>query len=240
MQVGGGSLGLGMYCIRPTIEFLPADNPSNDSGSAIVRGSMHLRRTVVTGGDDLEVAEIRPVATNTGGGGYGGVHMRARVAGTMTDGWMVDAGNVSGGVCLYPVADNATRLGAAANRPSVIYAITGTINTSDEREKRDIGDIPDTWLDAWAEVKFQAYRWKDAVATKGDGARWHVGVIAQMVRDAFAAAGLDPLSIGILCHDTWTNKDGSTQDRYGIRYEEALVMECALMRRRLDRLERAQ
>jgi len=238
MRVGGGRLGLGVNVVRPTLEFLPADNPAADDGTVVLRGTAFLRQTVVTGGDDLNVSAIIPVATNSGGGGYGGVHFKALVAGALTDGWMVDAGNVSGGVCLYPVADNATRLGAAAKRPSVLYAVTGTINTSDEREKQDIEDIPDTWLDAWAEVKFQRFHWRDSVAIKGDGARWHVGVIAQRVLDAFARHGIDAMEIGVLCYDSWTDADtGEARDRYGVRYEQALALECALMRRRMDRLE---
>jgi hypothetical protein len=237
MAVGSGRMGLGVNTIVPTIEFYPAISPPTDYGTVALRGECALKATVVVTGDDKTVATITPFASNSGGGGYGGVHFKALVAGVVTDGWKVDAGAVSGGVCLYPHADNACRLGAAGNRPSVIYAVSGTINTSDEREKQDIGDIPNEWLDAWASVRFQAYRWKDSVATKGDGARWHVGVIAQRVRDAFAAAGLDPVSIGILCHDTWTNADGNEQDRYGIRYEEALALECALLRRRIERIE---
>lgn len=237
MVVPSGHMGLGVNTIVPTVELYPATDPSTDYGTVAVRGETALKSSVVTTGDDLTVATVTPFTSNSGGGGYGGVHFKALVAGVVTNGWKVDAGAVSGGICLYPHADNATRLGAASNRPTVLYAVTGTINTSDEREKQDIGDIPDAWLDAWAEVKFQRFHWRDAVATKGNGARWHVGVIAQLVLDAFARHGIDAMKIGVLCYDSWTDQDtGEARDRYGVRYEQALAMECALLRRRLDRL----
>lgn len=137
-------------------------------------------------------------------------------------------------------ADNTLTCGTSAFRWSTVFAGTGTINTSDEREKQDIGEIPDDWLDAWADVQWCRYRWKDAVAEKGDGARWHTGLIAQRVRDAFAARGLDALEIGVLCYDEWTDEEtGEARNRYGVRYDEAFALEAALMRRRMDRLERA-
>lgn len=102
-----------------------------------------------------------------------------------------------------PGADNVQNIGYAGGRMAVIYAGTGTINTSDQREKQDIEDIPDEWLDAWREVRWCRYRWQAAVAEKGSAARWHVGLIAQQVRDAFAARGVDAYEIGLLCFDEW-------------------------------------
>jgi len=107
----------------------------------------------------------------------------------------------SGG--LAPATDNSKILGSSAQRWSVVYAATGTINTSDERAKQDIAPIPDEWLDAWGTLEWVRYKFKDAVAAKGDDARWHVGLIAQRVRDAFDAAGLDALAIGLICYDEW-------------------------------------
>jgi hypothetical protein len=48
----------------------------------------------------------------------------------------------SGGV-VRPGADNTQSLGAASYRWSVVYAGTGTINTSDEREKQQIANLDD-------------------------------------------------------------------------------------------------
>lgn len=162
---------------------------------------------------------------------------------------------------LRPGADNTQDLGAAAKRFATIYAGTGTINTSDEREKRDVGPIPDDWLDAWGDVEWCRYRFRDAVKAKGRAARWHAGLVAQRVRDAFAARGLDAFEIGLLCHDSWTDRFvevlgkrslpllrrgkavtrrvQKAGDRYGLRYEECFAMEAAYQRRRMDRIEAA-
>lgn len=112
-----------------------------------------------------------------------------------------------------------------AAMPSNYLTNGGAISTSDEREKRDISAVSDAVLDAWQDVDFYQYRFKS-------GDRLHVGVIAQRVAEAFAAHGLDARNYGLFCEDT----DEAGNVRYGIRYAEALAMECALQRRETERL----
>jgi hypothetical protein len=101
-----------------------------------------------------------------------------------------------------PVADNAVSSGGASNRWSVVYAATGTINTSDETQKTAIAPIGDAELDAIGDVAPRMFQYLDAVAAKGsDGARLHAGAVAQHLRDAFAAHGLDPARYGVFCSD---------------------------------------
>lgn len=164
-----------------------------------------------------------------------------------------------------PGADNGQNLGGASNRWATVYAGTGSINTSDEREKDDIGAIPTEWLDAWGDVQWCRYRFRDAMAEKGDQARWHLGMIAQQVRDAFAARDLDALEIGLLCRDEWAaapavaevrsevaeGEEGPGEivtpakparkagDRWGLRYDECQAIEAAWQRRRIGELEAA-
>lgn len=151
-----------------------------------------------------------------------------------------------------PITDNAMALGQPSGRFTTIYASNGTINTSDERSKCEIQPIDDAILRAWGRVEFMQYKFRDAVESKGDGARWHFGVIAQRVKKAFEAEGLDAFAYGLLCYDEWPEEpaveevrdhDGNliteakaavpAGNRYGIRYEEALALECAYLRRRL-------
>lgn len=156
-----------------------------------------------------------------------------------------------------PGVDNAATCGAAASRWSVVYAATGTINTSDERTKQQIQPINDAVLRAWGKVNFCQFKFNDAVEQKGDGARWHFGLVAQRVKEAFESEGLDPFAYGILCHDSWdeqpevladvVDEEGNPTgqkvvveshraagDIYGIRYEEALVLECAYLRSKVQ------
>lgn len=102
-----------------------------------------------------------------------------------------------------PASDNAIGLGAGSNRWANIYCANSTIITSDELAKDEIGAVPDEWLDAWGAVEWVRYKFKDAIEAKGEAARWHVGLIAQRVRDVFADRDLDAQAIGLLCFDEW-------------------------------------
>ena len=119
--------------------------------------------------------------------------------------------------------DNTISIGTASVRCTVFYAVTGSINTSDERTKQDITPIPDEWLDAWGALEWVRYKFKDAVAAKGDDARWHVGLVAQAVRDAFAARDLDAQAIGLLCYDQWEEQLEPIMEERQIDTEEVVV-----------------
>jgi hypothetical protein len=110
---------------------------------------------------------------------------------------------LEGGV-FRPGTDNATALGSATQRWSSIYAATGTINTSDAREKTVLQPIPAGVKRAVANIrqKIGVFQWQSALAAKGEHkARFHIGVTAQMVRDAFIAEGEDPHRWALFCED---------------------------------------
>lgn len=120
---------------------------------------------------------------------------------------------------------------------------------------------------AWGKINFKVFQFKDAVEKKGIDARLHVGVIAQEVKAAFESEGLDATRYGLLCYDKWEDEyedvevidepeviaaDGTVTpaqthvehrlvtpagDRYGIRYGEALALECAYQRWKLQKIE---
>lgn len=169
-----------------------------------------------------------------------------------------------------PGNDANVLLGTASKRWSQVYAATGTINTSDAREKTSIVSPDDSLMRAWGKVNFKVFQFRDAVEKKGVDARLHVGVIAQQVIEAFASEGLDATRYGLLCYDKWDDEyedvevidepevvaeDGTVTpakthvehrlvtpagDRYGIRYEEALALECAYLRRELKQIKQNQ
>lgn len=99
--------------------------------------------------------------------------------------------------------DNQKTLGASNRRWSEVYAGNGTINTSDARLKQDVSSIDDSVLDAWGNVNFVVFRWIESVKEKGESARTHSGVIAQQVKEALEAQGLDPYKFSVLCYDKW-------------------------------------
>ena len=154
------------------------------------------------------------------------------------------AGVIRSGVTFWPGSDNALALGNGSYRWSVVYAGTGTINTSDIREKQDISDLDEAEKRVAVALKglVKKFRFKDAVEKKGDDARIHVGVVAQEVIAAFEAEDLDPMRYAIVCYDEWASEpeeldeEGNVMkpaikagNRYGIRYEELLAFIIAAL-----------
>lgn len=150
---------------------------------------------------------------------------------------------------LYPVASAEYNIGSPSYLVKALYASTGTIQTSDERAKQDISEIPEVVFRAWSKVKFSQFVFADAYEQKGKAARLHFGLMAQNIKEAFESEGLDGFKYGLLCYDTWEDQyeeitsidengiehiDRKLVQRagnaYGIRYTEALALECAYQR----------
>lgn len=143
-----------------------------------------------------------------------------------------------------PLADGVTSLGLASLKWSEVFAATGTINTSDKRNKQDEESLNDAEKRVALAVKglIKKFRFKDAVERKGDDARIHVGVMAQEVIAAFEAEELDPVRYGIVCYDEWDatpaeiDEDGNITreaqpagNAYGIRYDELFAFIIAAL-----------
>lgn len=128
---------------------------------------------------------------------------------------------------MRPATDNLKSSGVASNRWSVVYAGTGTINTSDAHEKVTPDGEEITEASGWgvtppteAELRVSRriaaalgwFKFKDAVAEKGlEGARKHFGLTVQFALDICADEGVDPWSIGIFCRDQITRRAKVTQ-----------------------------
>lgn len=119
-----------------------------------------------------------------------------------------------------PTDDNTHNLGTAGRRWKAVYAATDVISTSDRREKRDIGEIPDAVLRAIGRVQFRQYRLKDDPL-------YYFGVVAQDVIQAFDDEGLDAFDYGVVFIDTLD--DGSY--RYSVSYRDIMVLEAERKRR---------
>ncbi len=149
---------------------------------------------------------------------------------------------------LEPFLDAFSNIGSPAKRANVIYAATGAINTSDEREKTKL-DILGAERDAALEIKknMWKFQFKSANEEKGGNGRYHFGVGAQTVGEILAKHGLNPAEYAFFCHDEWEDEqievvavgdDGVAKptgemrtiveagDRYGIRYDELM---CFIM-----------
>jgi hypothetical protein len=158
-------------------------------------------------------------------------------------------------LALYPGTDGGLTLGTSSFRWGQIYSTSGSISTSDAREKEQVEELNEAELRVAKKLKtlIRKFKWSDAVKKKGDAARIHVGIIAQDVQTAFESEGLDAHQYGIFCYDSsWvrteevddlktgekviqkilcsdTEEGAICETRYGVRYEELLAFIIASM-----------
>jgi hypothetical protein len=158
---------------------------------------------------------------------------------------------------ITPGTDNGQQVGTASLRFSTVFAATGTINTSDERDKHWRGALTVAELRAAKRIiaELGIYQWNDAVAEKGqDDARLHFGVRAQQAFAVMDDEGLDWSKYAWACYDEWDEHTepvlddegaptGDTRvtleagDRYGIRPDQLafwLIAAQAAMQADLD------
>lgn len=163
------------------------------------------------------------------------------------DVWLATKARVSDlevSTSLLGTVDGAVSVGSGSRRMNTIFATTGAINTSDQREKTAVRSITEAERAVALAIKASigAFRFLSAVAAKGEDARWHFGASAQAVAAAFAAEGLDPTKYGMFCHDVWPEKPvvlddagnvikpaEPAGDRYGLRYDELAMFVLAAL-----------
>ena len=142
--------------------------------------------------------------------------------------------------------------------PNGSWTWTGTAVqlVSDQRLKQQIAEIDDKLLDAWEDVTLVQFKYNDAVSEKGDKARLHTGYVVQQIDNACKSHGVDISEYGLFCHEEYSEmteeieveqKDGTkTKERkvtreanehYSLRYTEALVVECAYLRKKNRELQ---
>ena len=132
---------------------------------------------------------------------------------------------------LQPGADNAYSLGISGTRWSAVWAANGTIQTSDEREKKDIINS-DLGLEFISKLRPVSFKWKvginkvtseklvdedgneslKEIITPVQGKRTHYGLIAQEVKEA-----LGDVDFGGFIHDSET-------DIMGLRYDQFIPL----------------
>ena len=127
--------------------------------------------------------------------------------------------------------------------------------TSDQRLKQQITEIDDKLLDAWEDVELSQFKYNDAVDQKKDKARLHTGYVVQQIDEACKSHGVDVSEYGLYCHEEYPqeteevevkNEDGTktketkvireASEHYSLRYTEALIVECAYLRKCIKEL----
>lgn len=99
-----------------------------------------------------------------------------------------------------PGSNDIYDLGSNSLRWDDVYATNGTINTSDSALKQDVVAISEAETRVAQALKglLRKYRWISSVEAKGDAARYHFGIMAQDVKQAFEDEGLDPFEYAML------------------------------------------
>lgn len=258
----GGNLGIGETA--PTVPLVIKGTSAGD-GSAPV--AMEISDTQNLPNTWTAYAAFAALNFRSADGSVTGVGIKARIAavmGTITGGPVALRFTVSNATLLdksvlldytghfRPDADNSQALGFTSFRWSVVYAGTGTINTSDARDKQWRGAMTTAELSAAKRIAAELgfYKWLAVIAAKGEAAaRLHFGVRAQVVWEIMADEGLvDPLDgdgrpgatpYAFLCWDEWEDAEGDLTSRFGLRLDQLALFLLAAQEQRLLLLEAA-
>lgn len=161
--------------------------------------------------------------------------------------------NYRGGVVLYALTSGST-YAAMEMYPNGTWIWSGTACqiTSDQRLKQQISQIDDDLLTAWEDVNLVQFKYNDAVEEKSDNARLHTGYVVQQIDDACKKHNVDISKYGLYCHEEYAeeteeveNEDGTKEtkvireasEHYSLRYTEALIVECAYLRKCIKELK---
>ena len=194
-----------------------------------------LGRIQFTGKDDVSTgytsSAIEGIAANfAGSGNPGGGILIFKTSNNSTGANPIERMRITQNGAVQPGTDNAYSLGASGIRWSTVWAANDIIQTSDEREKKDIVDS-DLGLDFISKLRPVSFKWKvgknevaseldgldeegnpktKIVVTPIEGKRTHYGLIAQEVEVA-----LNGKDFGGFIHDKET-------DIKGLRYDQLI------------------
>jgi hypothetical protein len=168
-------------------------------------------------------------------------HFHAEIHNSSQTQYGVDVAKfLNGTPCFSPTNNGVMANGSPSNKWDVVYASTGTINTSDRNMKDKIRKLTRAEKRAAKKIKklLRTFRFKDAVRVKGEDARIHMGLIAQDVIAAFESVGLDPYQYALVCKNTWYEKNGSQFKKDGEQYtkEDEGVVEITQLGLRYEEL----
>mgnify|MGYP001574092850 CR=1 FL=1 len=199
------------------------DRATNDGNILEIRSSGTTMGSIGTSGTNTYIV----FRTEANGDGCG-----LRGSGSLTGAVIPIDGDAS-------PSDNHINLGAVSTRWDNIYATNNVIQTSDQNEKQQIAALTDAEITAAKAIGalFKTFKWNSAVEIKGDAARTHAGIIAQDVEVAMTDAGLDAGNYAFFISETWTDDNGDSQTRKGIRYAELLAFIGAATEQRLAGIE---
>lgn len=156
-----------------------------------------------------------------------------------------------------PVGDGIYDIGWGSGRVKNIFAVNGTINTSDARLKNDVRAMSDPETEAAKAIAKEIGFWTWKEQADMNDVREHCGLTVQRAIEIMESFGLDPFNYGFICYDKWdehtvvseygpANEDGTENpiyktipagDRYSFRLEELNLFIAKGFEARLSALE---
>lgn len=143
------------------------------------------------------------------------------------------------------LTDNAAYMGDTSHRWIALYAVHGSIQTSDGNQKENIVRIGDKYESLFERLIPITYKFK---GERHD--RTHVGFIAQDVKEAMEAVGLSNEEFGAYCKDIKTEYDeekgedvavldenGKPIELYSLRYTEFIALNTHMIQKQQAEIE---
>lgn len=128
-------------------------------------------------------------------------------------------------------------LGDATYRWKAVYAVNGTIQTSDRNQKKNIEELGQKYIDLFDRLLPVSFMFNDA-----ESDRMHIGFISQDVKAAMDEVGLTDLDFAGFCCDVLTEWDEETQTEkevlddsgnpvyvYSLRYTEFIALNTRMI-----------
>lgn len=122
------------------------------------------------------------------------------------------------GTYFAPNTSNESTLGSSAKFWKTVYAKTGTINTSDRKEKQNIQKIQNKYIDLFYKLKPKTFLFHG-------GDRIHVGAISQDIEEAMQEVGISPEEFGGFCKDIKYTYEKFDEDGNGIEESKKPVLD---------------
>lgn len=163
---------------------------------------------------DWRVSNVREAFANVDSGVFGLGTLLAKPVTIYTS--SLARLTLSAGGAVTPGADNTQTLGSSSLRWSVVYAGTGSINTSDAREKTKVAALTESELACASALakEIGVFQFLASRDEKGaDGARLHIGSTVQRVMEVMTEHGLEPTRYAFICYDEWEAEDHPAEYR---------------------------
>ena len=142
---------------------------------------------------------------------------------------------------IRPGGDGNQNLGTSNHRWATIYAVTGSINTSDRNEKKDIENLDAEYSkNIIMGLKPVSYRFK-----QNDSNRIHNGFIAQDIEETLQSLGIESSDFAAFCKWQKTKSENGVDDEpiegeygYGLRYEELIAPLVKVVQQQQQEIEK--